>query len=627
MRSNPSEGGHRLSHKVSIMQTLAEAEDSDQGAVVPTGYAADTDEALSQAITAGSVATDRDTWQRDLEQWAQRTSPPPAGQQQEHIAADMEDSVSPTSSSARGGRATGSRRQVSGRHARTLSIATTASSTVSYVVTSNATSPRIPPVSENGSTEGDYHRLGLRIPHATQRGTPRKPPSSTRTRKEHIVAGLQGDEWSGSRSLSAEKRAAAQIQQKTSSASSERPTSPPLSVSDRSGSSKQDAGDDTTRSRSSIGAGTTLRLVAETLVSSVAAAAHAVGIASGSDTTPLDAHLLPPVSPGSPAETVLAESELALPVLPGQHHTSRQRHLSNCTTSQVPQSQHGVSITESQPSTMLRPPKAKQSRRPKLSEEQTEQQRLKDAARQAKEQQKAIRWHQRHLAIDAKKAFQLKKDELHTRLSNTRNEDARAEIQWELGELYASYAWGEMNESPGGRDKPALGAGALTHALRVMYEALYSPSRREKGTVPAIAADGNKWARYGQLHSVMWSQGGGKTHLEWAIRAFNEGIKHSGDRTEQAGNICGVAAQAIQGTFTLDHLDGTSADDVFNAAQAGNSPELLQRAITYWQRSTRCDSSDNVKMAWRYVNLAHCYDVLTMMSLAQADKDCDPTVT
>lgn len=479
----------------------------------------------------------------------------------------------------------------------------------------------------------DPHRLSLRIPHATQRGTPRKPPSSKRTRREHIVAGLQGDEWSGHRSLTAELRAATQSMHKPDQPAEEenggspRVVSPERQASPASNDIEQRAV--ITRTRSPPKGSTPIRLAAETLVESVAAAAENIGLtfrSSESEETDQEARADPVQHPlfvprRQSDEASYTGLNARSPPREQMGDTSRNEDYAGHSERSSVASQREQ---QARASASLRPPTiSKRSRRPKLTEAQVEQQRVKEAARQSKERDQAARWHQRHLAIDAKKLFQAKKDDLHNRLANTRNEDARAECQWELGELYASYAWGEACETPDGRDKPALGSAALTHALRVMYEALYSSSRREKGYVPQIALDGSKWARYAQLHIVMWSQNGGKTHFEWALRAFNEAIKNSGDKTEQAGNISAMAAQSIQGlSFTFSLLDRNSADDRF-AAHAGSTPELLQRAITYWQRSTRCECSDNVRMAWRYVNLAHCYDILTVSSLARPDDESD----
>lgn len=541
------------------MQTLAEAEDVEQqmnagvaaSADVTSGYIADEDQDdNSQAVTAGNVATDERSWRRDLEQWASSSSPPPQAILSQ-FNQRFEHPNSPTSSNESRRLTSDSRISDKNRRISTSSITTTASSTISYLVTS----PRAESAGEGGARSHESNEVGLplNIPHASQRNVPRKPPSSTRTRKEHIVAGLHGDEWSGHRSLNAELKAATAMQQKAAavaaaSAASDS-VSPPSSASSRQNRQSTDSPRSPARTLSPIGATTTLRLAAETIASSVISAGHAIGIGAKDP----DAALLHPEHPTTPAPRPEALSD-AYPAAPPITDVPTQCSGIAPTTAAAPSASSSseqalpvpiVSAQSQRPGP--RPHTAKRFKRANMTARKIEQQRAKEAARKAKEQQKVARWHQRHLAIDAKKLFQSRKDELHNKLANTRNEDARAEVQWELGELYASYAWGEAGEHPDERDKPSLGAGALAHALRVMYEALCSASRREKGAVASITTDANKWARFAQLHMVMWGQGGGKTHFEWAIRAFNEAIKHSGDGTELTGAVCASAAQAIQG--------------------------------------------------------------------------------
>lgn len=548
-RSTRSDTGHRSTHHLSIMQTLAEAEDSDQGNAQNTGFAAETEEG-SLAVTAGSVAIDQGSWQRDLENWARHSSPP-----LDEIAdpTDVDESqLSPASSLHR-------RRTNKDRHLSSSSTIATASSTISYLVRFNATSPRLHSNSESGSSDSQPQRLSLHIPHDSQRGTSRKPPSSKRTRQQHIVAGLQGDEWSGHRSLTAELQAATSMQQKAASEafSSQKEQNEYSGTKATSPLAEQSTADTDSparsmspaRTRSPLTASSTLRIAAEALSESVTSVAQAVGLIGESSDTKADAGEMQNHDiTRSLSEQSRRPDESQVPLAPIlQVEVSSPDRAIRSVDSEAPETYDSRACAKPQrQDTNLKSPSRKKAKRTRLTEAQTEQQRLKEAARHIKEQQKAARWHQRHLAIDAKKAFQTKKDELHTRLANTRNEDARSEVQWELGELYAAYAWGETSETPTGRDKPALGAGALTHALRVMYEALYAPSRRDKSTISSVALDPDKWGRYAHLHMIMWGQTRGKTHLEWALRAYNEAIKLSGDKTELTGDICTTAAQFLQ---------------------------------------------------------------------------------
>lgn len=551
IRSNRSQISHRLVHKVSIMQTLAEAEDSDQASVQNAGFPPYTDEA-SQAVTAGSAANDHESWHRDLENWARRSSPPLEEQGQDRPSSVEE--VLPRRTSSFEARRREESRRLSKERRRSSSTIATASSTVSGLMHPNATFHHPRTTSDSESSDSRAHRPSLRT---QQKGTPRKPPSTKRTRQAHLVAGLQGAEWTGQRRLTAELQAATDIQRRSSPHGSSK-NNQESSLRDQLMNERlfQDPeqveySKSPTGNCPPLGASATLRLAAETLVASVASAAQAFHLALESwEASELVKKaqtdritIQPPYRPASQSESYLHDppTSQAPPASPHAFaiplHQEIHVPVDLGASEDLQHSQmvcHKVSLK-------------KRQKRPRMTEGELEEKRAKEAARQIKEQHKAARWHQRRLAIDAKKVFQARKDELHTRLASTRNDVARSEVQWELGELYAAYAWGEPSDDAEGRDKPALGAGALTHALRLMYEALYSPSRREKGSIPAVAFDANKWARYAHLHMIMWSQTGGKTHLEWALRAYSEAIKQSGDRTEQSGDICTTAAQSLQG--------------------------------------------------------------------------------
>lgn len=509
MRSNKSgrslEGGTGGTSR-SILQTLEEGDDQAVASMSNTttrnvyqrsGDANDANQ--SQAVTAGSVATDYEAWQRDVDRWRRSSSPPVAHSHQNApaSASDLEAQSRNNINNINTGSGSNERKTnatQSRRHTSTGSVSTIASSTQSRPAmqinpTAGVSTGDAPPESTKTS------------PHDSVKSGHRKPPAAMKTRHQTNSA-MRGDEWHGHRSVAAELQAA-------------RSKSPP----------PQSNRDNTAKEQRPI----------------------------SPQQVPTEAGLPAPVvhiSPPSPSVN--------------QHDGSASPFLRDYDDPDAtavypvqisPRAAAAFAKLQVTTHAMVRVSSKRATRRPKLSQAELEARRAKEAIRAEKEKEKAARYHKRHLAIDAKRAFQDEKDDLHARLTTTRNEDARAEIQWELGELYAAYAYGEA-KGRNGAEVPALGASALQHASRLMYEALYSPARKEKGTpgTTALSRDPAKWLRYGQVHLVLWSCTESKSHLEWAYRAFPEALKFAGDKTEKAGELCALVAQWLQGRFTLRKL-------------------------------------------------------------------------